>query len=248
MATTCLNCGKPLLDQFCPHCGQKAEVHRLNLHNLREEIIYVSHQMAEGFIKTVKQLILQPGTLCKNYLDGKRKRYYKPVSFLLVWITAFLLIFQAALYLTDFPPTHTSTLFTFDVRTSSIISKYRSLFEVLTIPFLAFTSWLIIARPRLNYVEVLIVFFYLTSFLFIILCGQVVIALLLDINFRTNNFDLSTKVVYSAWLLYAGYTFYRQYNIPFLIPRIILSQAISGFIYFNLIRLFVDQMIIWHLA
>jgi hypothetical protein len=119
---------------------------------------------------------------------------------------------------------------------------------VLTIPFLAFTSWLIIARPRLNYVEILIVFFYFTSFLFILLCGQYIIALLLDINFRTNNFDLTTWLIYSGWLLYAGFTFYRQYQIRFLIPRILLAVAISGFIYFNLIRLFVDQMIIWHLA
>lgn len=248
MATTCLNCGSPLQNQFCPRCGQKAEVHRLSLHNVREEIYHIFGQIQEGFFKTTEQIILRPGILCKNYLDGKRKRYHKPISFLLLWMAAFILIFQAALYLTDFPSTNTATPFTFDIKASSIISKYRSIIEVLTIPFLAFISWLIMARPRLNYVEVLTAFFYLTAFLFILLCAQFIIALLFDINFRTNNFDLATRGMYAAWLLYAGYNFYKHYNIRFMVPRLVLSLLIGGFIYFNLIKLIVELMIIWHIA
>jgi len=163
-------------------------------------------------------------------------------------MAAFILIFQAALYLTDFPATNTATPFTFDLKSSSIICKYRSIIEVLTIPFLAFISWLIMARPRLNYVEVLTAFFYLTAFLFILLCAQFIVALLLDINFRTNNFNLATRGIYAAWLFYAGYNFYKHYNIRFMVPRLILSLIFGGFIYFNLIKLIVELMIIWHIA
>ena len=79
----CLNCGRPLTDNYCAHCGQKAAVKRLSWHSLAEEVFHFFTHIEKGFFKTVGLLITKPGMLFKDYLDGKRKMYHKPVSFLL---------------------------------------------------------------------------------------------------------------------------------------------------------------------
>ena len=81
MATTCLNCGTPLTAKYCPQCGQKANVGRLTWHHLGEEIAHFFTHIEQGFLKTTKDLLIKPGIVQKNYLDGKRKIYHKPIGF-----------------------------------------------------------------------------------------------------------------------------------------------------------------------
>ena len=246
MSTACLNCGSKLNDSFCSHCGQKADVKRLTWHSLGEEIFHFFTHIEKGFVLTTRQLIMHPGQLCKNYLDGKRKQYHKPISFLLVWITIFILIYHLAISMTHYPMENTASLFTFGPEAQEIIGKYRSIVEILILPFLAFVSWLIVARPRLNYVEILSVFFYFTSFLFVLLSVQFTVAIICSINFRTNTFDLVTTGTYLAWLIYAGYDFYKRYKIPYLIPRTILALIVGSQVYFPLAKLIARAMIALH--
>ncbi|MBT8178575.1 MAG: DUF3667 domain-containing protein, partial [Eudoraea sp.] len=49
---------------------------------------------------TLKMLLVNPGRLFRDYLSGKRKRYYKPISFFL--LTTLLFIFIR--WLVDFNP------------------------------------------------------------------------------------------------------------------------------------------------
>jgi hypothetical protein len=92
MATTCLNCGAEVTSMYCPDCGQKATVDRLTWHHLLEETVHFFTHIEEGFLKTTKELITKPGIVHKNFLDGKRKTYHRPVSFLLIWVAVFLLV------------------------------------------------------------------------------------------------------------------------------------------------------------
>jgi hypothetical protein len=87
MASTCLNCGTALTDKYCPHCGQKASVERISWHHFLHEVIHFFTHIEKGFFATTILLITRPGLLNKNYLDGKRKAYHKPISFLLIWIS-----------------------------------------------------------------------------------------------------------------------------------------------------------------
>lgn len=244
MATTCLNCGTAITDKFCPHCGQKSEVSRLTWHSLGEEIFHFFTHIEKGFFLTVSQLIIYPGRLMKNYLDGKRKEYHKPVGFLLIWITVFLLIYHFSLAATHYTSHTTRSLLTYDAATTEIMNKYRSLVEILILPFIALTGWLLIARKKLNYVEVLAASFYTISFLFILLSVQLTISLLFHLNFRTNTFDIITTSVYGGWALYAAVDFYKQYHIRHLVLKVLIALLLNIFIYFTLVRIIV-RLLIW---
>jgi len=233
----CLNCGMQLTDHYCAHCGQKAEVSRLTWHSLVEEVFHFFTHIEKGFFKTAGTLIIRPGKLFKDYLDGKRKTYHKPVSFLMIWIAAFLIIFGLANKFTHYASINSESLVTFDARTWMIINKYRTLIEVLILPVTAFITWLVVARPRLNYIEIVSVSFYIVSLLFIVLCIQMVIALIFQLNYRTNTFDLVSVIVYLIWILYCGIDFYRRYKVRWLVVRVIFSVALNVVAYFLLSRL-----------
>jgi Protein of unknown function (DUF3667) len=243
--TTCLNCGTPVTTKFCPNCGQKTVVKRLNWHVFAEEIRYF-YNMQNGFFKTTFELAVHPGRLYKNYLDGKRKKYYQPLNYLLICITIFLVVYQTNIAIVHLPSANTATLLTNDPQTKAMIDKYRSMIELVILPFTSFVVLLVVAYPKLNYVEVFSIAFYAYSFLFILLALQFVVAMILGINSQTNAFDLTAICIYIAWSLYSFYSFYRKYSIRFLIPRIVLALVTCSLLWFVLARLIVKVMLALH--
>ena len=89
---TCKNCGQPVEYRYCGHCGQDAGIGRINwqsfLSDLSHSILYID----KGFLFTVKQLFLRPGTCLRDYLAGRRKLSFKPVGFVLILATLYFLV------------------------------------------------------------------------------------------------------------------------------------------------------------
>lgn len=248
MSQHCLNCGTAITDKYCAHCGQKADVHRLSWHVLGEEVLHFFTHIEHGFLKTTKELLLRPGKLFKDYLDGKRKTFHKPISFLLIWISMFLLIYFIAKSVTHYPIATTDSLLTYGPETTAIMNKYRSLIEIMILPFIALTGWLLLGRPRLHYVEVLTASIYTISSLFIFLSIQLLIALIIGWNFRTNLFDIITTSVYSAWATYAIWDFYRKYVQRFLLLRLLFALIVNVLVYFLLVKLYVKIFLWLHMV
>lgn len=78
----CLNCGTPLIGDFCYECGQKAHVHRTLtgfFHDLVHGVLHV-----EGKIwNTLPLLVWKPGELTRRYIDGERARFVSPIALFL---------------------------------------------------------------------------------------------------------------------------------------------------------------------
>jgi hypothetical protein len=145
MAPSCLNCGTPIADKYCPHCGQSATVERISWHHVVEQVLHFFTHIEHGFLATTGLLITKPGFLNKNYLDGKRRSYHKPISFLLIWITIYLLIYYFVNKFTHYENLNTETAFSNDPAVTAMITKYRSLIEILILPVTCLIGWLIIA-------------------------------------------------------------------------------------------------------
>ena len=245
MATTCLNCGTAVTDKFCPHCGQKASVERISWHHFLHETVHFFTHIEKGFLATTRLLITKPGLLNKNYLDGKRKSYHKPISFLLIWIAIYILIYNFVNKFTDHPDLNTETFFSNYSAVTAVFTKYRSLIELLIIPFLSFTGWIILAQPKLNYFEILNTSFFGTSILFITLSAQFIVAFIFNINFHTNFFDTTTALIYTCWSFYAGYDLFKRYNVSWLVPRLLLAMIIGGLSYSFLSREISKLLMTW---
>jgi hypothetical protein len=93
----CPNCGTPFesgaaTPRFCPHCGQQTTLHPPSVTEFVHE--FVGHYVAlEGPLwSTLRLLVLRPGRLTREYLDGRRRRYVLPLR---LYLSASFLFFLA---------------------------------------------------------------------------------------------------------------------------------------------------------
>jgi hypothetical protein len=89
----CRDCGTPVSDNYCPHCGQGTSLHPPSVWEFIREL--VSHYVAvEGKLwRTLALLTLQPGRLTREFLAGRRQRYIVPFR---LYLTASFLFFALA--------------------------------------------------------------------------------------------------------------------------------------------------------
>ena len=80
--TDCLNCGTSLSarDYFCPRCGQKADTHRLTWKHFGHEVLHAVTHADASVLHLFRDLLVRPGTVAREYLAGKRKKYFSPFT------------------------------------------------------------------------------------------------------------------------------------------------------------------------
>lgn len=98
--TNCLNCKSPLQGNYCIQCGQKADVSRITFGETFKNFLSSTFSFEGPLLNTVQYLIVNPGKVFREFIEGKRKTYYQPVQFY-VLLTAIYLITRALL---DFDP------------------------------------------------------------------------------------------------------------------------------------------------
>ena len=91
----CLNCGTPLVGNYCYACGQHAHVHRTLTAFFHDFLHGVFH--FEGKIwRTLPLLAWNPGDLTRRYIDGERARFISPVALFL--FSVFLMFAAVSLF------------------------------------------------------------------------------------------------------------------------------------------------------
>lgn len=76
--THCANCSAPLNGTYCQDCGQLAHIHR-SLWHMVEELLHGILHFDNKAWRTLPALLIHPGQLTRNYIDGKRMRYMAPL-------------------------------------------------------------------------------------------------------------------------------------------------------------------------
>jgi len=91
---TCLNCGTIVGERYCTHCGQENTEPKEGVgHLIGHFFADITHFDSQIFT-TLKDLILRPGFLTREYAAGRRVRYLNPIR-MYVFISAvfFLVMF-----------------------------------------------------------------------------------------------------------------------------------------------------------
>lgn len=95
----CLNCGTLFVGNFCPNCGQSAKVKRLSISQGVMDLVSIFTNFENGFVHTCLELCYRPGYMMRDYIEGHRKEYVKPIPLLFLLGTVLLLL-HLALYRT----------------------------------------------------------------------------------------------------------------------------------------------------
>lgn len=90
----CTDCGAETEGRFCANCGQPTHVHRTLLH-LGEELLHGVMHFDARIWRTLPLLVLNPGRLTREWVEGARTRYVSPLALFLftIFVTFFILSF-----------------------------------------------------------------------------------------------------------------------------------------------------------
>ena len=88
----CLNCGAELRGQYCAVCGQRASGRLISLWELIRDAFGDLFELDSRLWRTIIPLLIRPGKLTKDYLEGKRARYMPPFRMYLVLSIIFFVI------------------------------------------------------------------------------------------------------------------------------------------------------------
>jgi hypothetical protein len=212
----CANCTTATDTAFCPACGQKLDVHRITVGHIAHEGFHTITHADKGMFLLSKELLTRPGFVAREYIGGRRKRYFNPLSFLVI-SSALMAYFGT---LTGYMDRLTSAganrpagrqpseLWTEVFQIAANNGKWLTL--LLMAPLFALLSW-IFFRKKYNYAEN----FVLHAFLFgeaalIRIIIFIPLSLVLPQYFTLLNLVVY-EVIYIAFLIVAYKQFFQQH-------------------------------------
>jgi hypothetical protein len=88
----CLNCGAHLRGQYCGNCGQRGSSRLISLWELIRDAFGDLFELDSRLWRTLVPLMIRPGRLTHDYLQGRRARYMPPFRMYLVLSLLFFLV------------------------------------------------------------------------------------------------------------------------------------------------------------
>ncbi len=88
----CLNCGTELRGQYCGKCGQRARSRLISLWELLQDAFGDLFELDSRLWRTLIPLLVRPGRLTRDYLEGRRARYMPPFRMYLVLSVIFFVV------------------------------------------------------------------------------------------------------------------------------------------------------------
>lgn len=178
MATTCLNCGSPLTDDYCAHCGQKAHTPRITFHYLFHEFLHAFTHADKGLLTLIKRLAINPGRVAIDYVEGRRKSYFNPFGFLTICIAISFPIYNLVKPPHDLPQPEFENLegIPAELELLALSAKDRAqavqhffnkninLISVFVAPYFAFMLWLFFRRRKRNIAEITLAYILFIGF------------------------------------------------------------------------------------
>jgi hypothetical protein len=88
----CLNCGTRLKGQYCGNCGQRSRSRLISLWELVSDAFGDLFEIDSRVWQTLIPLLIRPGRLTHDYLQGRRARYMPPFRMYLVLSLLFFVV------------------------------------------------------------------------------------------------------------------------------------------------------------
>jgi hypothetical protein len=88
----CLNCGSRLKGQYCGSCGQRSRSRLISLWELISDAFGDLFELDSRLWQTLVPLMIRPGLLTHDYLQGRRARYMPPFRMYLVLSVLFFVV------------------------------------------------------------------------------------------------------------------------------------------------------------
>lgn len=207
----CKNCGNTFEGKYCNQCGQKITADRFTLKEILHNFFHNFTHLDTGILYLAKELYIKPGIVAKEYIQGKRKKYFNPLQYLIivVAVSMFITIKFNILGPTPDPANLVSpdNSVRFAAQMQNFFYKNFNLVLFLSVPVSALFSWIFFKRSGYNYAENLI-------FNAFIAAQRTLTFILLTpfIYFFKNYWFIGIGIYYLFWLIYFIYAFIQFFG------------------------------------
>lgn len=184
----CATCQTEYIGNFCPRCGQSSKIQpKMSLWNTFLLFLDIWGLGNRGMFRTLRDLILRPGYLICDYLNGRHGAYFPPFKLLFLLTTLSLLIGHGfnltfEVYLGEFKPIEFQD--NQDVTDSLVLNwlnyilkfanDYPALFELVSMLFLGNFFYIFFRKSKilgkLSYHEIFIATVYMLDMNLLFLC------------------------------------------------------------------------------
>ncbi|WP_084205915.1 DUF3667 domain-containing protein [Psychroserpens mesophilus] len=162
----CKNCKQDFSGNYCSNCGQNSNVRKVDFKYLMDEIPNSIFQINRGFLFTLKELFIKPGHSIREFLEGKRKNHFKPLAFIILTSTLYVLSHYFIGNQTFIDDAITGFKSGSKVENNQLlnwIAKNQTYFILILVPLFSLASYLAFIKSKYNYFEHLVLNIYITG-------------------------------------------------------------------------------------
>lgn len=154
--TNCLNCNNPVeaQHQFCASCGQQTSTHRITTGHIWHDLLHAFTHADKSIFSLIGKLLIKPGIVAGEYVEGKRKKYFNPFAFLVLVLGISSVILISSGFVNFSNTTAVSN------PVSAFLNKHVNLVIFLNVPLLAFYCKLFFGTRQRNFSENLVLVAY----------------------------------------------------------------------------------------
>lgn len=236
----CKNCEAATQGKFCSSCGQQVDTHRITIPHLSHELMHALTHADKGFLLLLKDLVTQPGIVARQYVEGKRKKYFNPLSFIVITTALSAFISYKAGYfeaLTYPQSKRQPPLPYYRESMEFMVGHGKVLGLVLILPLLAFFAWIFFKRSKYNFAESFVLHSFVIGETNILRVLVFIPAFLLAPHMIGIN-DAIFSLVFQVYLIIAYKQFYQS-NTLLVILKSLLIRFLFIIFYWLLIWSFV---------
>lgn len=207
MATLrCLNCEFDISrgERFCANCSQRTDTTRLSLGDMTRDLLHSFVNVERGPLTFARALLLRPGMIAREYVQGRRRRYYGPFATLAVLVGVTALVFN----LSGFQVLAQEGV---SAAPAALLHRYFNFVLLAQLPLLGGVCALVFRDAHLTLPEHMVLVAYALGVRAAALTVTVPIALL---GSTTGPTFWQTSVFWGLWYVYFGWAASQFYAGP----------------------------------
>lgn len=155
-SSKCLNCDFETNGNFCSHCGQKTDIHRITFkHFISHDLIHGLFHIDKGMLFTAKEALTRPGKAALDYIQGKRIRYYNVFYLILLVIGLNLFLSSSYDHLSEIYTPKISESLSNDMgnKIEKFFSDYAKIIIFSFVPLFAINGYFLFRKRKMNLSE-----------------------------------------------------------------------------------------------
>jgi hypothetical protein len=240
LSNLCKNCGHGTQGDYCSACGQRTSINKVTFKETFQDLIDAIFSVNAPLFITFKMLLVNPGRIFTEYLNGKRKKYYRPVTFFILMTVIYLVIRE----LINYDPFGSTLLKVEDPYDSQILTKTRNFMLLNIDKFLfAFVFSLGLMMKLFFYKKHSLAEFLSISFYLIGIYTILTTLNMFYIQYLDKTFQGIHIVVMFLYFIYAMASFFKK-NRWWVIVKSIFIYAL-GFYFYGFLAFGLSFILVW---